>query len=441
MAHPLFLTKLLIRTGLARYLPGIQRLTDGGTDFLPYYSNAVLAAPRAELKCAAVLTESPPPDTIDLSLGTPRFDAGPSALRLPAERRGLPPLAGLPELRGAVAERLLAEDQLAVSPADEVLITHGAAGALHTVLDAFVNAGDRVVLLDPCSPLFSLALRTHRARITWLGTWMEEGRLRFRLDELERALRRARLLILCAPNNPSGGAVAPEDLEQIAWWAERHDVLLYSDESFRRFRYEGDHVALGTLGPARRRTLTVGSMSKGHALASLRVGWVAGHRHLVRPVCWPLPCAAFVAPVCQQLATAALRQPAAPFEQVLGDLAARRRYAFERLGKGMGLRPAWPVAGFFLWVPVAQTGLSGRVIADKLLRDRRVQVTPGDLFGPSGLGCVRLSYATEEGRLREGLSRLADFLRDPGAVPRPRALAQEASGGRQPPDAAAESGG
>ena len=423
MAHPLFLTKLLIRTGLARYLPGIQRLTDGGTDFLPYYSDAVLAAPRAELKRAAVLTESPPPDAIDLSLGTPRFDAGPAAMRLPAERRGLPPPGGLPELRGAVAERLLADDQLAVSPADEVLITHGAAGALHTVLDAFVNAGDRVVLFDPCSPLFPLALRTHRARITWLTTRMEEGRLRFRLDELERALRRARLLILCSPNNPSGGAIAPEDLEQIAWWAERHDVLLYSDESFRRFRYEGEPMALGTLGPARRRTLTVGSMSKGHALASLRVGWVAGHRHLVRPCLLAAALrAAFVPTVCQQLAMAALRQPAEPFEQVLGDLAARRRYAFERLGKGMGLRPAWPAGGFFLWVPVAQTGLSGRDFADKLLRDRRVQVTPGDLFGPSGAGCVRLSYATEEGRLREGLSRLADFLRDHGAFPRPLVL-------------------
>src|SRR5262249_38967447 len=155
--YPLFLARLLARTGLARYLPGVQRLTDGGADFLRYYSDRVLAAPRAELARAAVLTEPLPPDAIDLSLGTPHLDLKTSTPRVPAERRGWPPPAGLPELRAAVAERLLVEHQLAVSPTDEVLVTHGAAGAFHAALDAFVNPGDRVVLLDPTSPLFPLA--------------------------------------------------------------------------------------------------------------------------------------------------------------------------------------------------------------------------------------------------------------------------------------------
>src|SRR5207237_69840 len=123
---PLFLTRLLTRTGLARYLPGVQRLTDGGADFLHYYSDRVLGAPRA-------------------------------------------------------------------------------AGAFPAVLDAFVNPGDRVVLFDPTSPLFPLALRARRARVRWLASWVEDGRTHFRLDELDRALRRARLLVLAQPGNPGGG--------------------------------------------------------------------------------------------------------------------------------------------------------------------------------------------------------------------------------------------
>jgi len=310
-----------------------------------------------------------------------------------------------------VAERLLTDNQVAVSPTDEVLITAGAAGAFHTVLDTFVNRGDLVVLFDPTSPLFPLALRARRVCIHWLSSQVDDGRVRFRLDEMDRALRRARLLVLVQPGNPGGGFIAPEDLEQIAWWAERHDVLIYCDESFGRFHYEGERVSLGAVGRARRRTLTAGSVSKGHALASLRVGWLAGHRHLVRPCLLRAALGdPFVPTVCQQLATAALRQSPDSFGDILGEFSARRRYAFERL-RGMGLKPAWPSGGFFFWVPVHETGLNGRDFAGRLLHEKRVQVTPGDLFGPSGAGYVRISYATEDGRLREGLNRMAEFVR------------------------------
>src|SRR5437879_2091118 len=176
------LAKLLIRTGIARFLPTVQRLTDGGGAFLHYYSDQVLAAPLAELREFAAFRGLHGPDAIDLALGAPRFDLVSSgSTKLPADRRGWPPPWGLPELREAVAEKLLADHRLAVSPTDEVLITHGAAGAFSLALDTFVNRGDRVVLFDPTSPLYVLSLRHRRARIRWLSTWMDRGRLRFRL--------------------------------------------------------------------------------------------------------------------------------------------------------------------------------------------------------------------------------------------------------------------
>src|SRR4029077_18051582 len=122
--------------------------------------------------------------------------------KLPAERRGWPPVAGLPELRAAVADKLLADSGLAVNPDNEVLITAGVLGAVQTVLDAFVNAGDGVVLFDPTSPLYPYLIRTRRARVRWFTTWTEDGRARFRLGDLARTLRRSRLLILASPGNP-----------------------------------------------------------------------------------------------------------------------------------------------------------------------------------------------------------------------------------------------
>jgi aspartate/methionine/tyrosine aminotransferase len=418
VALPLFVKKLLIRTGIARWLPSVRRLTDGGADFLHYYSDRLLAAPHAELRDLAALLDAQGPDVIDLTAGSPRFDLMPSGgTKLPADRRGWPPSWGLSELRAAVAEKLLAGSGLAVSPADEVLVTHGAAGAFSTAIDTFINPGDRVVLFDPTSPLFPLALGSRRARLRWVPTWMEDGRVRFRLDHLDRALRGARLLVVTTPANPTGGALSAEDLEQIAWWADHRDVLIFNDEVYERFRYEGEAPSLGTLPRARNRTLTAGSVSKGHALASARVGWLAGCRHLLRPcgitAALQTP---FVPTLCQQLALIALRQSGESFRGTLEEFDSRRHYVFERL-RGMGLNPAWPAGAFFFWVPVWELGSSGRVFAERLLREQNVLLTPGNLFGPSGAGHVRLSYAVEDGRLREGLTRLAGFLRVTHEVP------------------------
>jgi aspartate/methionine/tyrosine aminotransferase len=281
---------------------------------------------------------------------------------------------------------------------------------LQTVLDAFVNRGDRVVLLDPCSPLYPLLIRTRQARVQWLSTWMDNGRTHFRLDHLARALRGARLLILNSPANPTGGIIAAEDLEQIAWWAERHDTLLLSDESFERYHFDGAAASMAAMAGARNRTLTVGSVSKGYALASARVGWLAAPRGLLRPCRLTAALRSpFVATLSQQVALAALRSDPGDFEPIRAELESRRRYVFERL-RGMDLNPAWPAGGFFFWIPVWDKGFSGRRFAEELMQQYQVCVSPGDLYGPSGTGYMRISYALDEGRVQEGLNRLSDYL-------------------------------
>ncbi|MGH7170346.1 MAG: pyridoxal phosphate-dependent aminotransferase [Gemmataceae bacterium] len=426
MRQPLFLLKLLIHSGAARWLPGVQRRLGGGADFLRYYSNRLLASPLRQLEEAAANLQSTGVEVIDLTPGSPSFDMLPSAsTKLPADRRGWPPFAGLSELCGAVAEKLLDENGLAFNPAGEILITAGVLGAVQTVLDAFVNRGDRVVLFDPSSPLFSLLARARRARLRWLPTWMEEGRTRFRLDHLALALRGARLLVLNSPGNPTGGVLAAEDLEEIAWWAARHDVLLLSDESFERYLPDGSSLSIGTLPRARQRTLTTGSVSQGYALASARVGWLAAYRHLLQPCRITAALRSpFVPTLSQQLALSALRGDPREFAPIRAEFASRRRYGYERL-RDMDLNPTWPAGGFFLWVPVWERGVSGRRFAERLLRECQVRVSPGDLFGPSGDGYIRISCAVDDGRLLEGLNRLAEFLEINQVYPiaRPQPLA------------------
>jgi aspartate/methionine/tyrosine aminotransferase len=412
MNYSPWLARLLVRSGIARLLPGLQRRLEGGADFLRYYSDRLLGSPLSQLERLATALADDSPEVIDLSAGSPRFDLLPSATtRLPADRRAWPPLPGLPELRGAVAAKLLADNRLAVSPAEEVLITAGALGAVGIILDAFVNRGDRVVLPEPTSPLYPLAIRTRGAVVRWVQTRVEDGRLRLRFDHFARAMIGARLVVLCSPSNPTGGHFAAEDLEQIAWWAERHDALILSDEVFERYHHESEPISIATLARARQRTLTVGSVSKSYALAWARVGWIAAYRHLLRAclATAALRCP-FVPTLSQQVALAALRSSPEPFAAVLRQVESRRQYAFDRL-RSMGLAPHWPHGGFFLWAPVPPRFRNGRAFAESLLAARRVRVAPGDLFGPSGAGFVRISCAVEDGRLEEGLNRLAEHVR------------------------------
>jgi aspartate/methionine/tyrosine aminotransferase len=423
--YPLLLTKLLIHLGIARRLPAVQRLLDGGADHLPYYSDRLLASPLPLLTDTINFLERSGPEVLDLSEGTPRFDLLPSgSTKLSVERRGWPALDGLPELRAAVADKLLADNCLSFDAHNEILITQGVLGAAQLVFDAFVNSGDRVALFDPCSPLYPLAARTRRARLHWIPTWMDNGRTRFRLDHLARALNGTKLVVVTSPGNPSGGVIAPEDLEQIAFWAKRFDCLILSDEVFERYHYEGEPLSIGSLPAAKDRTLTAGSVSKSHALTSVRVGWLAAQRHLLKPCALTAALRApFVPTLCQQIALMALRSASDAFESVRDEFEARRRYAWERL-RGFDLNPAWPTGAFFFWVPVWQLGLSGRAFVEGLLREKQVLLSPGDLFGPSGAGYVRLSYAGDEGRLHEGLNRLAEFVQPyqpPRAIPVPLA--------------------
>src|SRR5207245_6803896 len=116
------------------------------------------------------------PDAVNLALAEPRFDLMPSAsTKLPAERRGWPPLCGLPELRETVAAELRDNQNLSVSPSEEILITSGVASAFRIVVDSFVNYGDHVALFDPSSPLYRLALQHCLARLPWVPPWRESS--------------------------------------------------------------------------------------------------------------------------------------------------------------------------------------------------------------------------------------------------------------------------
>lgn len=406
MAVPFWLKKVASRIGIAPYLPAAKRFSQGDSSFVNYYSDRILAAPLDEL---SAFLEAEAPDVLNLNLATPRYDAAFERASPTANTHSAPSAYGSPELRKAIADAVRVQQNRILNPDDQVLITHGAMGAYANALDAFVNPGDAVVLFDPSSPLFRIGAQSRRAKLRWVPTWNDDGRCRFLMESLARAMRGAMMLVLANPSNPTGGVLGAEEWEQIAWLAKRQDVLIYADESFGRYQY-GETVRMPANAEFLKRSITVGSVSQTYGMASTRVGWLTGPKQLVSACrLTSVLSAPFIPSICQASALRALQTPAEMFKPTLDQFRKRRGYAFDRL-KAMKLEPHWPNGGYTLWVNLEGLGIVGRAFADRLMREERVLVGHGDLYGPSGKNHIRISYAAEDGRLREGLSRIAAFV-------------------------------
>lgn len=411
--YPLWLTKVLLRTGIAHLLPGFRGLTDLSVGSARYFSDRLLASPLELVRDTAPFLEAHSQDLIDLSLAAPQFDIFANGIpgKIVAGQRTGPWIPGALELRAAIAESLCTTYHLEYAPEDEVLVTAGATAALNLALDTFLSPRDRVVLLDPSSRLFPLAVMHRRGQLRWVPSEVERGTVRFALAKLVPQLRRAKMLVLQAPVNPTGASLDPEDLEQIAWYCDREDVLIFSDQSFEQYQSGGPNSSITVYPKAARRTLLANSLSQSHGLAAYRIGWLAGPRRLLRPCAMTAFLQGATVPtLCQQLAMAAMHIPRESLDPIRRELLERRGFVYEQL-QTMGLRPTVAAGGYFIWLPVTGLNVTGRIFAEEMLRDYHVLLLPGELFGPSGRDSVRLSLAAGDAQLREGIKRIGDYVR------------------------------
>jgi aminotransferase len=413
MPIPLPIIKFFIRTGIAQRIPAVKALVPEPS-YLRFYSDRILMAPNEPVRDMNGYLSRVTPDCIDLSLGAPTEDG--LKPRLPPSHElfsgnGYPPSMGLNALRMAIAEKLLRQNAVEVDGTDEVSITNGVSQAIHVVFDTFVNPGDRIVLVDPTFLVYPLAAQYHRARVRWVPSHLENGRTKLDERRLERAMRRAKLVILNSPSNPTGGVLEPENLERVLGLARRHDVLILSDEVYERFQYEGEHISIASLRGARERTITVNSFSKSHAMAGCRIGYMAAIRYLMRPMAvHQFIATPFASVAGQRLALDALAESHAKARPVLDMYDTRRQWLHRELSD-MGLECELPAGAFYFWIPINQFGVTSLEFVHALLASQRVLLMPGENFGPSGVRHVRISYAANQAKLDEGCRRLRHFLK------------------------------
>jgi aminotransferase len=365
---------------------------------------------------AASRLEASGRDVVHLTVGRPDFDTPvhikeAAKAALDAGQVHYTSNYGIPELRAAIAGKLRADNGLDYD-ASEVLVTHGASQAIALAVQGFLGPGDEVLVPSP-------AYLNYFHVATLAGTTAVPVPLRqeneFQLDPqdvIDRITPRTRMLVVTTPQNPTGAVCPPSVLQRLAEVAVERDLLVLSDEIYEKLVYDGfEHGSIAAFPGMKERTFTINGFAKAYSMTGWRIGYVAAPRSMVdvmvRIVQYTTVCPTAFA---QAGAVAALEGPQQPVEDMRAEFDRRRRLVRDRLDAMPGVRSAGLQGAFYAFPDVSSYGLSDDEVADRLLNEAGVAVVPGSAFGPGGEGHLRLSYATEYGRLAEGLTRMADGL-------------------------------
>lgn len=319
--------------------------------------------------------------------------------------------AGIRELRLAIAAHLRRRYGLEYDPDGEILVTVGVSEALLAAMLALLDPGDAVLVPEPCFVAYDPCVRLAGGTPIGVPTTAAEG-FQVEVPRLEAAITpRTRALLLGYPSNPTGAVLDAERALQVARFVAEHDLTLISDEIYDRFVYGVEHTCLAALPGMQPRTLLLGGFSKSYAMTGWRVGYACGPRDIIAAMHRVHQYAIMSAPTPGQVAAwQALTCAADPAEAITREFAVRRDVLLHGLDT-IGLPYVRPRGAFYAFPSVAHLGLDAPTFSERLLREEKVAVVPGDAFGPSGAGHVRIAYTVSTAVLEEALERLERFVR------------------------------
>lgn len=319
---------------------------------------------------------------------------------------GYGPAAGLLEFREVVAEHISQTRGIQVHP-DEVAVTPGAKPILFFTLLALVNEGDEVIYPAPGFPVYESVINFVKAKAVPLPL-REEVDFRFWINDLVSAIsNRTKLLILNFPQNPTGSLLKKEDLETIAYLANKYDFYVLSDEIYSRILYEGEHKSIISLPGMKSRTILLDGHSKTYAMTGWRLGYGVAPKPIVEQIIQLMINSNSCTCSFTQIAgIEALKGPQDFVVQMVAEFKRRRDAIVAGLDAIEGISCSKPQGAFYVFPNVKQLSLSCEHLADYLLEEVGVALLPGTAFGKFGDGYLRISYANSLDNIYEALERI-----------------------------------
>ncbi|MCL5996368.1 MAG: aminotransferase class I/II-fold pyridoxal phosphate-dependent enzyme [Chloroflexi bacterium] len=359
------------------------------------------------------------PDVISLGIGEPDFVTPDPILEegIASLRRGdthYTSNSGTYELRCALSEHLNQLYGVSYDPMDELLITVGVSEAMYLGLTAIIDPGDEVIVPQPCFVAYAPEVVFAGGTALTIGCKVEHE---FQVTGAEieaRVTPRTKAILIGYPNNPTGAVLTPERMAEIAAVAERHNLLVISDEIYDRLVYGVQHTCFAALPGMKERTLLLGGFSKDYAMTGWRIGYIAAPKEVLGAARKVHQYTIMSAPTTAQAAALfALKHGEAHVQQMVEEYDRRRRLLVHELNM-LGLDCFEPRGAFYAFPSVGKTGMNDETFADQLLAEEHVAVIPGNAFGDGGAGYVRMCYAQSYSKIEEALERIHTFMRRHG---------------------------
>ena len=356
-------------------------------------------------------------DVIFLTVGDPD-QAAPEAVveatiaALRQNRTGYSPIIGYPQVRAAVAARVQRRSGRPCS-AENVVLTPGTQGGLFCALHCLAGPGDEVILPEPIYGPYAGVIGASGACMVNVPLQADKA-FHPDLDSFARAVTpRTRVVWINTPHNPTGAVFTAEEIAGIATLCRERDLWLVSDEVYEDLAFARPHVSAWSLPDMAGRTIVVSSLSKSHAMAGFRFGWVIGPPALSRHLFDFLLCMYFGGPAFIQDGAMAALGDELPEVAALREAYRRRAGLLVRiLADAPNCRAIPPEGGMFVLFDVRGTGLGSEDFALRLLAQEDVALLPCDGFGPSAVGHLRIALTAPEPRLEDAGLRIVRFARE-----------------------------
>jgi len=319
--------------------------------------------------------------------------------------------SGTIELRQELQKHLNHLYGLNYDPENELLITVGVSEALQNAMLATIDPGDEVIIPEPCFVAYGPSVVFAGGVPVYVSTSVEQE-FQVTREAIEAAITpKTKAILIGYPNNPTGAVMSRERLLDIAALAEQYDLLVFSDEIYDRLVYGVEHTSFAQLPGMRDRTILLGGFSKAYAMTGWRLGWLAASAEIANAVRKIHQYAIMSAPtVAQYAGLAALQTGEEDVQRMVSEYDRRRQVIVAGL-RQIGLPTFEPQGAFYVFPQVSSLGLTSEAFVEGLLYREKVAVVPGDAFGPSGAGFVRMCYATSMDNIETALERIERYVR------------------------------